>query len=371
MRLLICAGGTGGGVYPAIAVLQELGDNAQSILWVGSQGGPEAALVQRANIPYTAIPAAGVHGVGLRSLPGNSWQLLRGVNAAQGVLRQFQPDVLFFTGGYVAPPVALAGRGIPSLMFVPDIEPGLALKFIARFADRICVPAEASRVYFPKTKTVVVTGYPTRRELKQLELANAHGVLQLNTDLPVLLVVGGSTGARSINRAILRSLSLLLQQCQIVHLSGQLDWQEVEAAQTALPAELASRYHPFPYLHEEMAAALASADLVVSRAGASTLGEFPMFALPAVLVPYPHAWRYQRINAEYLANKGAAVMLEDDQLNDNLVSLVTGLFNDPNRLKSMSAAMSSLAQPNAGQHLADQVRELAGEARPLSGGPAW
>jgi UDP-N-acetylglucosamine--N-acetylmuramyl-(pentapeptide) pyrophosphoryl-undecaprenol N-acetylglucosamine transferase len=358
-------------VYPAVAVLQALGDDAQPVLWVGSQGGPEATLVQRANIPYTAIPAAGVHGVGVRSLPGNTLRLLRGANAARGVLRQFQPDVLFFTGGYVAPPVALAGRNIPSVMFVPDIEPGLALKFIARFADRICVPAEVSRKYFPKTKQVVVTGYPTRQALEQVQPDAARQVLQLNADLPVLLVVGGSTGARSINRAVLANLTLLLQHCQIVHLSGQLDWPEVETAEAELPLELASRYHPFPYLHEEMAAALVSADLVVSRAGASTLGEFPMFALPAILVPYPHAWRYQRINAEYLAEQGAAVMVADDQLNHELVPLVTGLLNDEERLNAMSAAMGALAQPDAGQRLADQVRELAGEAQPLSGGPAW
>ncbi|HSV86738.1 MAG TPA: undecaprenyldiphospho-muramoylpentapeptide beta-N-acetylglucosaminyltransferase [Levilinea sp.] len=371
MRLLICAGGTGGGVYPAVAVLQALGDDAQSILWVGSQGGPEASLVQRARIPYTAIPAAGMHGVGLGVLPGNISRLLRGVIAAQKVIREFQPDVLFFTGGYVAPPVALAGHKLPSLMFVPDIEPGLALKFIARFAGRICVTAEASRQYLPKNKPIVVTGYPTRQELSQVQPAAARQVLQLNADLPVLLVVGGSTGARSINRALLSNLSILLQRCQIVHLSGQLDWSEVETAAAALPVEEASRYHPFPYLHEEMAAALASADLVVSRAGASTLGEFPLFGLPAILVPYPYAWRYQRVNAEYLTRQGAAIMVADEELKTNLVSLVTGLLLSPHRLKTMSLAMSAMARPDAGQRLADQVRVLAGAPPRLSGGLAW
>jgi UDP-N-acetylglucosamine--N-acetylmuramyl-(pentapeptide) pyrophosphoryl-undecaprenol N-acetylglucosamine transferase len=358
-------------VYPAIAVLQALGDDAQSILWVGSQGGPEAALVQRAKIPYTAIPAAGVHGVGLHALPGNTWQLVRGAKAARKIIRQYQPDVLFFTGGYVAPPVALAGRSLPSVMFVPDIEPGLALKFIARFADRICVPAEASRAYFSPNKTVVVTGYPTRQDLKQVQPSTARQMLQLRSDLPVLLVVGGSTGARSINQAILTNLTTLLQRCQIVHLTGQLDWPDVEAASAALSAELANRYHPFSYLHEEMAAALSSADLVVSRAGASTLGEFPLFALPAILIPYPYAWRYQRVNAEYLARQGAAMMVADDQLKTNLVSLVTGLLQSPERLNAMSKAMAALARPDAGQRLADQVRELAGVTPRLSGGPAW
>jgi UDP-N-acetylglucosamine--N-acetylmuramyl-(pentapeptide) pyrophosphoryl-undecaprenol N-acetylglucosamine transferase len=157
VRLLICAGGTGGGVYPALAVLQHLmiaRPAELQTLWVGSVGGMEADLVKRealAGVQYAAIPAAGVHGVGLRALPGNLWQLGHGLLAAFGLLRKFRPDVLFFTGGYVAVPVALAarlsGRG-RSLLYVPDIEPGLALKTLARFANRIALTTEDSRPFF-------------------------------------------------------------------------------------------------------------------------------------------------------------------------------------------------------------------------------
>ena len=134
LRLLICAGGTGGGVYPALSVLQALDKDPLDMLWVGSEGGMEEDLVKRAGIRYTAIPAAGVHGVGLKALPGNLVRLARGVLASRRILREFNPQVLFFTGGYVAVPMALAGTGVPSLLFVPDIEPGLALKTLARFA---------------------------------------------------------------------------------------------------------------------------------------------------------------------------------------------------------------------------------------------
>jgi UDP-N-acetylglucosamine--N-acetylmuramyl-(pentapeptide) pyrophosphoryl-undecaprenol N-acetylglucosamine transferase len=129
--------------------------------------------------------------------------------------------------------------------------------------------------------------------------------LHLDPALPVLLVFGGSKGARSINRALLEALPGLLPEMQVLHISGNLDWPEVEAARSALStgeaAAWAERYHAFPYLHDEMGAALAAADLVVARAGASTLGEFPALGLPAILVPYPHAWRYQKVNADYLA----------------------------------------------------------------------
>ncbi len=147
MRLLICAGGTGGGVYPALAVLQTIQGNAE-VLWIGGEGGMETQLVERNGIPFKTIPAAGVHGIGLRTLPRNLWQLGRGVFASRRILREFKPDVLFFTGGYVAVPMALAGWKVPSLLYVPDIEPGLALNTLARFADRIAVTAQDSFRYF-------------------------------------------------------------------------------------------------------------------------------------------------------------------------------------------------------------------------------
>ena len=133
VRLLICAGGTGGGVYPALSVLQALKNDAQPVLWVGGEGGMEADLVTRSGVPFTAIPAAGVHGVGLRTLPGNLLRLARGTLAARRILAEFRPDVLLFTGGYVAAPMAFAGRHIPSLVYCPDIEPGLALEIPGAF----------------------------------------------------------------------------------------------------------------------------------------------------------------------------------------------------------------------------------------------
>ncbi|TLN23596.1 UDP-N-acetylglucosamine--N-acetylmuramyl-(pentapeptide) pyrophosphoryl-undecaprenol N-acetylglucosamine transferase, partial [bacterium] len=149
MRLLICAGGTGGGVYPALAVLQSLGNEEMTVLWVGGEGGMEAELVKRQGLPYTAIPAAGVHGVGLRTMPGNVVRLAKGVLASRRVLRQFRPDVLLYTGGYVAAPMAVAARRLPTLLYTPDIEPGMALKFLARFASIIAVTTSESRAFFP------------------------------------------------------------------------------------------------------------------------------------------------------------------------------------------------------------------------------
>src|SRR5512144_1922032 len=206
VRLLICAGGTGGGVYPALAVHGALTAKVPTVetLWVGGEGGMEESLVKRQGIPFRSVPAAGVHGVSLMALPGNLVQIGRGILAARSILNDFQPDVLLFTGGYVAVPVALAGHSIPSLLYVPDIEPGMALKSLARFADVIAVTTEESQKYFKKP--VHATGYPLRPELALWERQTAHEHLEISGELPVLLVSGGSKGARSINLAVLRNL---------------------------------------------------------------------------------------------------------------------------------------------------------------------
>jgi UDP-N-acetylglucosamine--N-acetylmuramyl-(pentapeptide) pyrophosphoryl-undecaprenol N-acetylglucosamine transferase len=318
----------------------------------------EADLVKRAGLPYRSIPAAGVHGVSLRSLPRNLLELARGVVASQRVLRSFRPDVLFFTGGYLAVPMAFAGQRFPNLLYVPDIEPGLALKALARFANRIAVTAPDSQHYF--TKSVIVTGYPLRPELSSWERAKARIALGLSTRKPTLLIFGGSKGARSLNKAVLANLSALLELAEIVHISGQLDWDEVEEAEAGLKAKQKRRYHTFPYLHE-MGKALAAADLVVSRSGASSLGEFPFFGIPAVLVPYPHAWRYQKVNASYLAQNGAAVILDDSRLQVELLDTIKVLLDNPGKRESMQIAMRNLSKPDAAQAIASQLLDLAGE----------
>ncbi len=350
--------------------------------------------MKREGIPFEAIPAAGVHGVGLRAMPGNVLKLARGLAASRRVLRRFRPDVLLFTGGYVAVPMGLAAR-LPglgfrrpkSVLYVPDIEPGLALKTLARLADHIAVSAEESRAYFSRRTPLAVTGYPVRASLKAWDAAEARRVMGLNPlptspisktemgegqALPTLLVWGGSKGARSINRAVLAALPELLEEMEIIHVSGETDWPEVEAARAALLAPrpsgsglrsspLASRYHPYPYLHEEMGAAFTAADLVVSRAGASSLGEYPLFGLPAILVPYPYAWRYQRVNAAHLEQRGGAIVIENADLPEKLLPAIRALMQDGERRQQMRQAMRTQARPQAAQAIADVLRSLASD----------
>jgi UDP-N-acetylglucosamine--N-acetylmuramyl-(pentapeptide) pyrophosphoryl-undecaprenol N-acetylglucosamine transferase len=365
MRLLVAAGASGGGVYPALAVLQELfddrtsGDEDLQLLWVGGEGGMEEDLVSRAGFQMRTLPAAGLHGVGLLQLPRNLWQLASGYFGARHLLSEFKPDVLFFTGGFVAAPVALAGSRVPTLAFVPDIQPGFTLRLISRFADVIALVAEDARQFFQKPERVQVTGYPLRSELTRWRRADAIKHFELEKDLPTLLVFGGSKGARSINTAVIADLSKLLPKLQIVHVTGTANWESVEQAKRSLPTNLSSRYHAFPYLHDDMGAAFAVADLAVCRAGASTLGELPHFGLPAVLIPIPFREHLQHVNAAYLRDHNAAVVLADEAMQESLSTTVLELVHDRDRLKKMGAAMASLSKPDAAARIAGLLRRLS------------
>jgi undecaprenyldiphospho-muramoylpentapeptide beta-N-acetylglucosaminyltransferase len=356
-------------VYPALAVVGALVANSESVkvLWVGGEGGMEASLVARAGIDYRAIPAAGLHGVGPLAFPGNLLRMLRGVSASRTILRQFRPEALFFTGGYVGVPVSFTGRHLPQAVYVPDIEPALALRWISRRAKTIAVTTEASRGHYSGDRNVLVVGYPTRRELQPGSKSASRQALGLDPDLGTVLVFGGSRGARSINQALWKCLPELLEQMQVIHITGQLDWGDVAACQAALEPEQRSRYRPYPYVHDEMSHVFSAADLVVSRAGAAVLGEYPLFGLPALLVPYPHAWRYQQVNARHLEQHGAARILKDEELEHHLADQIRTLMSDPGGRDRMSAAMRALHNPNAAERIARILNELPGHME-ASGG---
>lgn len=359
-------------MYPALAVLRALQDNVQlDVLWIGGEGGIEVDLLSSEDIPFTTIPAAGLHGVGLRAFPGNLWRIIKGFLSARRIIKDFQPKVIFSTGGYLSVPVIAASRlnwihkRISKVaVYVPDIEPGLALRFAARFSDQIFLTVRDSMEYFDDRLNLLVTGYPTRLSMGATTREDEIRLFGLLRDIPTLLVFGGSKGARSINRALTACLTELLQDMQVIHITGQLDWPEIQRISMKLPPDLRGRYHAYQYLYKEMGAALSAADLVVSRAGASILGEFPLYGLPAILIPYPHAWRYQEVNANYLETRGAALVLQDYDLEIHLLSTIRKLINDNEMREEMSQAMSSLATPQAAESIANAMIGLASISNP-------
>ena len=338
----------------------------EDFLWIGTRGEIEEKLVPRAGLRLETIEGGAIAGVPWRVRIANAARLAASLRAVNSILDRFHPDVLLMTGGYVNGPVASVAwlRRVPAAIYLPDIEPGLAIKSLSRLAHRVACTAEASLSFFPAGKAVV-TGYPVRRELRnatKLELTEALAEFDLQNGRPTLFVFGGSRGARSINRALMAILPELLNKIQIIHLSGTLDWPEVEASAQALSPDLRTYYRAYPYLHEEMGAAFRAADLVLARAGASMLGECPAFGLPAVLVPYPYAWRYQKVNADYLEERGAAVCLDDDRMIDELLPTVLGLLQDDDALDEMSNNARKLDVPNAEDNLARLLVSLAKRA---------
>jgi UDP-N-acetylglucosamine--N-acetylmuramyl-(pentapeptide) pyrophosphoryl-undecaprenol N-acetylglucosamine transferase len=321
--------------------------------------------VARAGIPFDAIPAGGVHGLGPIRATLNALKLSAGVIRAIRLANSFRPDVLLVTGGFVSVPVALACwlRRTPIVVYLPDVEPGQAVKLVSRLATRVAVTVDESRPFLP-AHTVVVSGYPTRPSLARASRADAIRHFGLDPNRKTLMVFGGSKGARSINRAVASMMAWLLERYQVLHVSGSTGAAEARAARDGLPEGLKSRYHLFEYLHDDMGLALAAADLVVSRAGASALGEFPLLGVASILVPYPYAWRYQRVNADHLASRGAAVRLDDDEtLAERLRREIERLMSDDAAREQMRERARALARPDAAARIADELLGLAGAGR--------
>lgn len=343
------------------------------MLWVGSPDGVEKALVTQAGIPFRAVQTGQVRGKNPVTMLRNLARMAVGVKESLALLREVQPQVCLVTGGYVCIPVAVACRlrGIPMMIYLPDMNPGLAVKALSLLAKEVAVSFPEVQAHFGKK--AVVTGYPVRPELLQAALdrfasrqvlAERFGIPMpkegAEESQPLLLVFGGSRGARSINQAIWKQMAQLLTVGHILHIVGERDWSMLEEAMPDLPEELARRYHPVPYLHDEMAQALAGADLVVARAGASTLGEFPIAHLPAILVPLPLTGVQQAANAHKLADAGGALIIEDAHLERDLAPAVVDLLTDEKRRLKMGSRMASLARPQAALNIASRAVQLAG-----------
>ncbi len=317
-------------------------------------------MVREAGIELETIWAGGVVGKGVSGGLLGMMKIAAGVGQALTIMARFRPEAIFVTGGYTAVPVTLAGwlRRVPMAVYLPDVQPGLAVRWAARLSRRVLVTMAQSREYF-SDKHVTVTGYPLREAIVRATRENrwaARERFNLGAERFTVLVFGGSRGAHSINRAALAAgPSWIEAGAQVLHVSGQFDWSEVKELQAQFALEHREHYHIFPYLNEDMGSALRAADLAVARAGASCLGEFPAFGLPALLVPYPHAWRYQRSNAEILSDCGAAVWIEDRELQHVLGPTVGGLMRDRERLTAMSRQATSLAVPEAADRVAAEL----------------
>ena len=277
-----------------------------------------------------------------------------------------RPAAIFTTGGYVAIPVLMAARllGIPSLLWEGNVIPGRSVRATARLASAVAVAFAATCPLLPSARRCYVTGTPIR-DILALDRLAAREALGIPASARLIVVFGGSQAVRRFNDAVTTALPRLVERAYVVHLAGEEGQATAEAARASLPAEVRDRYRPAAFLGEHLLEALAAADLVVSRAGSSTLAEVSAFGLPFVVVPYPYAGAHQRANAAELVAAGAARLVADEDFDaEALLENVATILDDPSRHATMAAAARERGRPGAADAAAEILLALA-DRRPL------
>jgi UDP-N-acetylglucosamine--N-acetylmuramyl-(pentapeptide) pyrophosphoryl-undecaprenol N-acetylglucosamine transferase len=354
VRVIIAGGGTGGHLFPGLAVAQEFKkrDAMTEILFVGTAQGIETRAVPAAGFPLELIPVRGLKGRGVRGLLQGLYGIPASFLRSLKILRRFRPDCVLGVGGYASGPLLLAAktRGIRSAVMEQNLRPGLTNQMLGKIADRVFTAYEGSAKFFPRGR-VVETGNPVRwRKLPVVATDEKF----------TLFIFGGSQGARRVNQAtveMLKQLRDMQSSLKVVHQTGALDFEAVRAAYGDLPFEA----EVVPFI-DRMDLVYARADLVVCRAGAATIAELTVFGKPAVLIPYPYAaYDHQRLNAEALVERGAAEMILDRELDgEKLAARVQALYADRARLAAMAEAAKRLGRPEAAERIVDECYALAG-----------
>jgi len=356
MRILITGGGTGGHIYPALAIARGIREKypGAEILYVGTAGGMEADIVPKEGYAFETVTVEGLpRKITPRALV-TFGKLLKGIGQAFAVIKKFSPDAVIGTGGYVCGPVVLAAalRKIPTLIHEQNAYPGITNKLLARLVSRVMVTFPESIKYFPPKANITVTGLPVRPAVLTASRETGLKRLGLAGDKLTLLVFGGSRGARSINKAMVKVAKTYSGRAdlQILHVTGALGYEETlaELAAAGISLDKSGNIMVKPYLYN-MEAALTTADLVVCRAGAATLAEITALGLPAILIPYPYAAEnHQEYNARALADQGAAILIKDRDLDgDVLLKNLEKLLADRPALDYMAAAARALGRLQA------------------------
>jgi UDP-N-acetylglucosamine--N-acetylmuramyl-(pentapeptide) pyrophosphoryl-undecaprenol N-acetylglucosamine transferase len=346
LRLLLAAGGTGGHLFPGIAVAEAAQRKVGAeVLFVGAAGGLEKEVVPRLGFPLRLIPAQQLRGRSWSGMLRAWWAAVRATGVAWRVVREFAPDVIFSIGGYAAGPTVLAGwiRRVPCVLLEPNAIPGLTNRLLGRVATKICVGFPRTVSFFPARKAVY-TGSPVR----WAETPPSTPTPSRST-LFTIFIFGGSAGARRLNQTLPHTVALLRmkdQQLRVIHQTGRAEQAEVAAlyAQLGVQAEVVAFIDDMPEVYR-------AADVVVCRAGAMTIAELTLFGKPSILVPYPYAADdHQRANAEALVQSGAARMILDSELTPARVcEELRALISDRDRLATMARAAAALGKPQATQ----------------------
>lgn len=348
-RIVVMAGGTGGHVFPALAVAQELRQRGWEISWLGTADSFESRNVPRYDFPLDTIDAHRLRGQGLGGLLLAPFRLLKAMAQARRILAQRNPDVVLGMGGFATGPGGLVSKimGLPLVIHEQNTIPGLTNRWLARLAARVL---QAFPNSFPEAAGAKVTGNPVREEITALSEPGSR--MAAHGESTRVLIIGGSLGALALNEIVPQGLALLARDhlLEVCHQAGR---GKIETTQT-LYAQLNLQAEVTEFL-DDMAAAYAWADLVICRAGALTVSELAAVGVGAILVPFPYAVDdHQTRNADYLVQGGAGILMPQDQLDaEGLSGKLEQLLTQPGKLLEMAKAARKLAMPDATRQVAD------------------
>jgi len=363
-EIIFAGGGTGGHIYPGIAVAQKILQIEQDVKvrFYCSRRDIDLQILDKEGLDYKTLPA-----VGLKLSIKGLFRFYRGFKKSERIVREdlesVEKAVIVGTGGFVSAPVCRAGckKGFPVVMINTDIIPGKANRLCAKYADKIFIQFADSRRYFKKNKKVEVTGCPLRRSFENPDVDRIRERLGLYRNRNTLLVTGASSGAMNVNRAfcgLLGELRKYADKWQIIHLSGKADYVNVKSRYKAMEIN-----HCVLDYFDDMAGLLAAADMVIGRSGAVSVAEFAASATPAICMPYPyHKDRHQYFNAEKLVEAGAAVIVDDlpdeKERREWLWEELSELLEDEAKLKEMSQNCKKIMSPNAAERIAEKILRL-------------
>ncbi|UII57319.1 undecaprenyldiphospho-muramoylpentapeptide beta-N-acetylglucosaminyltransferase [Cytobacillus spongiae] len=361
MKIVVSGGGTGGHIYPALALIREIQKQRKDVefLYIGTEKGLESSLVPRENIPFKSIHITGFKRKISFENAKTVMRFLKGVKESKRMLKEFKADVVIGTGGYVCGPVVYAASklGIPTIIHEQNSIPGLTNKFLSRYVNKIAICFEEAKAFFPEEK-VVFTGNPRASEVLGKDGAKGRISVGLKTSSPVVLIFGGSRGAKPINEAVIKSLNELREKpYEVVYVTGDVHYESVkkEVELVGNPRNV----HVKPFIHN-MPEVLAGVDLTVARAGATTLAELTSLGVPSILIPSPYVTaNHQEKNARSLTDKGAAkLLLEKELSSQKLVETIDEILMDKTKLFEMKASAKELGIPDAAERLFNLMKEL-------------
>ena len=359
--MIIAGGGTGGHLVPGLALAEEVKkrDSSTEVVFVGTEHGIEARIIPREGYPLKFLRTEGIVGRSLLKKTKAGFKLLLSFVDANRILKEVMPDIVIGVGGYASGAIVFAAgmKSIPTMIHEQNSVPGLTNKMLGNVVQRICVTYQESRSSFPMGKTFL-TGNPIRARILKGDKESAYKLFSLEKDLFTVFVFGGSSGAKSINRAMvdtLNHLGDLKDKIQFLHQTGSADFDNIREAYRK--AGVKAMIAPFIY---QMAEAYSIADIVISRAGATTLAELTALGKPAILIPYPFAaGRHQEFNAIKLREMGAAFMIRDNELSgETIAAHISDMYKDDSLRADMQRASRGLGSPDACTRIVDVAVSL-------------